>query len=47
MLRTGTECLNVQRQFDKLLCIKDGKYRREKLLKLESIKAADPITVWE
>ena len=45
MLRT--EYLDAQRQFDKLLRIKDRQNRREKLLKLESIKTADPVTFWK
>ena len=45
MLRT--EYLDAQRQFDKILRIKDRKNRREKLIKLESIKTADPVTFWK
>ena len=45
MLRA--EYLDAQRQFDKLLRIKDGKNRRKKRIKLESIKTADPVTFWK
>ena len=45
MLRT--EYLDAQRQFDKLLRIKDRQNRRERLFKLESIKTADPVTFWK
>ena len=45
MLRT--EYLDAQRQFDKLLRIKDRQNRREKLIKLESIKTADSVTFWK
>ena len=45
MLRT--EYLDAQRQFDKLLRIKDRQNRREKRIKLKSIKTTDPVTFWK
>ena len=45
MLRT--EYLDAQRQLDNLLRIEDRQNRREKLIKLGSIKTADPVTFWK
>ena len=42
-----TEYLDAQRQFDKLLLIKDRQNRREKVIKLERIKTANPVTFWK
>ena len=42
-----TEYLDAQRQFDKLLRIKDKKNRREKRTKLDLIKTAYPVTFWK